>query len=218
MDFGRLVDAVQPDAVVDVGANTGQFAAALRLRGYEGRIVSFEPLAAPFGLLARHACGDPLWETHRTALGAECGHATMHVPSDTSIASMMELSARGRVHFAPYLHTAADEAVRVEKLDEIWDDLIRAEHALLKIDVQGAEAAVLDGASRSLEKIAGAQIEMSVMGYYDGAMNYLNLLEKLRRAGFEPAAFNTVSLHEGLLGEVDVIVVRPGVAKSLSFR
>lgn len=218
VDFGRLVDAAQPEVVVDVGANTGQFAAALRLRGYEGRIVSFEPLSAPFALLARHARGDPLWEAHQTALGGVRGQTEMHVPSETSIASMMKLSARGREHFSSYLRVAANETVRVETLDGIWDDLVRAERALLKIDVQGAEAAVLDGATRSLEKVVGAQIEMSVVGYYDGAMSYLDLLHRLRGVGFEPAAFNPVSLHEGVLGEVDVIVVRPGVAKNLAFR
>jgi len=42
----------------DVGANIGQFAQGMRKRGYDGRIVSFEPLQACHAALEQASVGD----------------------------------------------------------------------------------------------------------------------------------------------------------------
>lgn len=218
VDFARLTDATGADVVVDVGANRGQFALTLRARGYTGRIVSFEPLAGPFEELARTAEADRAWDAYRLALGRMRGEATMQVPADSSLASILPLTDRGREHFAVYLHDLTGESVAVDRLDNVWDGLVRGDRAVLKVDVQGAEAAVLEGTEGVMARILGAQIEMSVAGYYEGAADYLDTLRSLRAAGFEAAAFNPVSWHDGIVGELDVIVARAGLMPGLSFR
>jgi predicted RNA methylase len=60
--------------VLDIGANTGQFAQGLRAWDYKGRIVSFEPLTEAHAQLCRNAKKDMNWMVaERTAIGAEKG-------------------------------------------------------------------------------------------------------------------------------------------------
>jgi FkbM family methyltransferase len=60
----------QISLVLDIGANNGQYGKLLRdIIGYQGRIVSFEPLSDAYGLLKKTAASDPLWECHNNAFG-----------------------------------------------------------------------------------------------------------------------------------------------------
>src|SRR6266542_708311 len=55
------------NTVLDVGANTGQYALALRRAGYEQAIFSFEPLSDAFGQLERKSRSDPNWRVFHCA-------------------------------------------------------------------------------------------------------------------------------------------------------
>ena len=59
------------DAVIDVGANEGQFAINLRKSGFTGVIHSFEPTSEAYNKLKNNAEDDNNWFTHNQALGAE---------------------------------------------------------------------------------------------------------------------------------------------------
>jgi len=64
----KQLESRQVNVVLDVGANSGQYATDLRRAAYKGRIVSFEPLSGPFSLLERSAARDPLWNCRQCAL------------------------------------------------------------------------------------------------------------------------------------------------------
>ena len=91
----RLLERLEIDCVIDVGANRGQYRDQLReLVGYRGRIVSVEPLSAlAAGLSARAAQEDPLWEVHACALGATPGTATLNVMATDVFSSFLQPDA-----------------------------------------------------------------------------------------------------------------------------
>ena len=101
--------------VIDVGANVGQFAKALRRAGYQGRIASFEPVAEPVRKLRQAASGDPEWQVHQCALGDQEGQATINARPGT-MSSMLESSEFGE-NWSAKLRENSTETIQVRRLD-----------------------------------------------------------------------------------------------------
>ncbi|MCZ6859866.1 MAG: FkbM family methyltransferase [Alphaproteobacteria bacterium] len=179
------------EAVIDVGANEGQYARRLRSAGYRDAIVSVEPGAAAHAALSGAADGDPNWSVaRRMAVGEKAGLAQLHVSTRSDMSSLKEMSAVTREAF-PKAAPAGEETVTVERLDAVFDELVGSdvERVFLKIDTQGSEVEVLRGAEGVLPRIVGMQLEMSLVPLYDGEPPYLALLTELDRLGFDPHLF-----------------------------
>lgn len=173
----RLLAGV--DLVVDVGANTGQYARLVRSLGYRGRIVSFEPGARAFENLARRAAADELWEVRRTALGAAPTTATLHLSSNSVSSSLLPIR-REHVDVAPASRVVGREDVDVSSVD-IELAAVPGSSVWLKMDVQGSELDVLAGAVDTFERVRVVQSEMLLTPLYDGQADYLEVCELLRR-------------------------------------
>jgi FkbM family methyltransferase len=172
------------DLVLDLGANTGQYARGLRRAGYEGRIISFEPLSSAFTRLARNARKDPLWRAERMGLGARDHEATLKISPDSRASSLRDMLPRHR-DVAPYFAPVAEEQVPIRKLDTVWDSFVPARSKVyLKIDTQGYEKQVLQGAARSLAKVRAIQMEISIQPLYDGDLMLPDVLRWMKKSGF----------------------------------
>ncbi len=173
--------------VLDVGANVGQYARALRAGGYDGRIVSFEPVAASHAALVRAAEGDPRWTVaERVALGSESGTGTIHVSNRSDMSSLLPI-AEATLAALPKAYTVGEESVPLARLDDLFGRHAgEGDRAFLKIDTQGFEYPVLEGARESLRRLVGVQVELSLAPNYEGERSYLDVLGLLDRAGFEP--------------------------------
>jgi FkbM family methyltransferase len=171
--------------VVDVGANSGQFGSKLRGEGYRGRIVSFEPMASAFALLAEKAAKDPAWTCVQVAAGAAPGEATLHVASNSASSSLLPMSGE-TIGAEPATATVAEEMVRVAPLDELVHDvLIGDDRVFLKIDVQGYEREVLEGAEETIRQVDAMQVELALVQLYEGQALIHELLSHLYDRGFD---------------------------------
>jgi FkbM family methyltransferase len=202
----RLLRHAGIDLVLDVGANRGQFARSLRREaGYRGRIVSFEPQQAAFAALARAARGDPLWQTRQVALAERTGHAALHLTADSDSSSLRTALPRHR-RAAPAAGPVGDEPVALATLDDLFPALRgSARSVLLKIDTQGYEREVLEGARASLRTIDTLRLEMPLAPLYDGEAGFGELYAQLlalgyRMVGADPAF---VDAHSGEVLQID---------------
>lgn len=173
------------DLVLDVGANTGQFAMTLREAGYKGRLVSFEPLSSAYAQLLRASHDDPRWEVApRTAIGDHEGEIEIHIAGNSVSSSALDM-LDSHVLAAPGSACVGREQVPLSRLDTLAPDyLTPATVPFLKIDTQGYEDRVLDGAIEMLDKTMGLQLELSFVHLYEGQLLYDALTERLRALGY----------------------------------
>jgi FkbM family methyltransferase len=184
--LAAVLDHFEVSCVLDVGANVGQYAERLREWGYAGRIVSFEPLADAHAELVRRAAADPAWQVApRMAIGERDGEVEIEVSAEPDMSSILPQSALLR-NVAPSGAVVGREHVPIARLDRIaatW--LQKGEEVFLKIDTQGYERQVLEGARDLLAGLRGIQLEMSLVPCYEGEPGFRDLLDRLEAAGFE---------------------------------
>jgi FkbM family methyltransferase len=175
------------DLILDVGANVGQYGLELRREiGYTGRIVSFEPMKSAHETLCRTAAKHVLWSVApRAAIGAAEGTVTLNISRNVVSSSVLPmLSTHSDV--APASRYVGTEVVSVTTLDAIAPEYLRPDSAvLLKIDTQGYESEVLDGAARTLERVRGLQLELSLVPLYAGQKLMPELISRVSALGFE---------------------------------
>ena len=174
------------NVVLDVGANLGQFARNLRDFGFQGKIISFEALQAVHTRLRDLARGDKQWVVApRVAVGDRDGETTINI-SGNSVSSSVLPMLRAHVDAAPQSRYVTLEQVDLRRLDTIAGDYLSdGDRPFLKVDVQGFEYQVLQGATRLLDGLVGIQMEMSLVPLYDGERLFDPLLHDLKARGFE---------------------------------
>ena len=184
----RFVQALHThgiDTVLDIGANRGQFGGLLRQSGFTGRIVSVEPLAAAVEALTTAAGNDPRWTVERAAVSDHAGGLTVHVSANSVSSSVLPMAER-HASAAPQSRYVGSEDVPATTVDDlVARHGVDPASTLLKIDVQGYEAQVLDGGAATLPRLAGLRTEMSLVPLYDGQALLPDILARLSGCGLE---------------------------------
>ena len=198
------------DTVLDIGANIGQFGSLLRGAGYSNRILSFEPVSDAYSSLLQASKSDAKWTVApRCAVGAKAGKTSINISQNSQSSSLLPIL---KTHTDSEIRSSyvGTETVDVIALDEC--ELINpAERIYIKIDTQGFEQHVLDGAKNLLKTARGLQLEMSLAPLYEGQGNYLSIIKQTSDLGFEPWAFNQsfVDFKTGRQLQVDLTCFRP---------
>ena len=208
----RFLHEFAIDCVFDVGANRGQYATMLRKdAGFAGTILSFEPNPDIFAQLSRRAASDGKWHVFNLALSDFEGVASFNIMAADQFSSLKKPSDNQDAIFADRNRVTRTVEMQCRRLDALLPEL-RAAHGFgrpfLKMDTQGHDLSVCEGAGAALAEFAGVQTELGVRRIYEGATSYRAMIDWLAARRFIPSAFFANNKgHFPLLVEMDGIFV-----------
>ena len=164
----RVLSQAHP-VFFDVGANTGAFTSGLLARFPGARVYAFEPQAQNFARLVNAGHPPDLVRHENIALGREQGLITLYDRADHE----------GSAHASVFEDVIADihrqavtaTEVRVDTLDNVAAEYGVEHIDYLKIDTEGNELAVLEGAGRLLAA--------SRIGYIHFEFNEMNVVSRV---------------------------------------
>jgi len=203
------------DCVLDVGANLGQYRDFLRREvGYEGMVVSFEPIHANAVAIRNRAKSDPRWRIEECALGATPGSATLNVMQSSEFSSFLRPDQSVSKRFENANKVVAQVEVEVRTLADVLPRIERecaVSAFYLKLDTQGFDLEVARGAGAAIERFRALQTEVAFKPLYEGAPDHAISIPAFRALGFEPSAiFPNNPDHFPLMYEFDChMIARP---------
>lgn len=198
-----------PKTVIDVGANVGQFAVACAKSLADVTVHSFEPLPECVVKLKQNVARFRSVHVYPIALGGQRGEAMFHVNSHSHSSSILELGERHRKAF-PHAREIETIKVPLSTLDREMALVSLERPVLLKLDVQGYEPQVLEGASETLKRLDYVLLEASFRPMYQGERTFMEIARMMEQRGFKflrPIAW----LNDPQSGEVlqtDALFVR----------
>ena len=136
---------VEPEAVcVDVGAKVGPITLALSVLCPEGHVHAFEPAGESFGFLERNldVHGVTNVTAHRLALSDSCGEVTLSYNGGFA----------GGAFISDRLADGIQERVAETTLDSWASSIALSRLDLIKVDVEGYEEKVLEGAHATVRR------------------------------------------------------------------
>jgi FkbM family methyltransferase len=206
----RILSAHRFDHVLDVGANDGGFATAIRRLGYAGQIWSFEPLSRPFARLRAASAGDDSWRVEQVAVGAGRDPVVVNVAGNNQASSSVLGMLDTHVDAAPGSAFVGTETVAQTTLVDVLAQIPEGSRVYLKLDVQGYERFVLEGAGDSLARVSAVQMEVAFVPLYDGGWLWREAVDYVAAAGLRVASVlpGFTDPRTGEMLQADFVLVR----------
>jgi FkbM family methyltransferase len=186
-DIQRL-SSLSLKEIWDIGAHQGETALYFAKSFHQSTIRSFEPVSSNYNLLIQNCRKLENFHAHNFALGEENKKTKIFLQGASVIHSLRDDLNK------PSAEDSKSEDVEVKTIDYVINDFKTASIDLLKIDVEGYEIEVLNGAYKSLaeKKINLIYLET---GLDDRFNSIKSLIDFLKPIGYLPFAFYEQTAH-----------------------
>ena len=200
-----------PVTIFDVGAHNGQTSITYLNLFNEPEIYAFEPSPASFELLKTSVANYPGVKVFNTALGNITGEVPFYVNRSSETNSLLATHSEGSNYWDDnVLDTIDTIKINATTVDEFVKNNGVEKIDILKIDTQGTEYQVIEGASRSIKqnKIKIIYLEIITMPTYQNQKHFDEILSLLRDKGFRLYnLYNYSHTIRGELRQVDAIFI-----------
>jgi len=195
--------------ILDIGANSGQFAKRIHEIFPEAKLYSFEPIRDCYEDLVNNFEGVQQFHAFNLALGNETGEVEMHRSEYSPSSSLRPMAELHKTSF-PFTKNEISETIKVVKLDNVASQIEIKTPLLIKIDVQGFEDKVIEGGRETFSKADIVITELSVEELYEGQKLFDGIYNMLKGLGFKYRG-NYEQLHhpdDGRVLQMDGIFIR----------
>jgi FkbM family methyltransferase len=182
--------------VLDVGASFGTFALMVSQLTPDATVYAFEPSYESFELLKTNVASVKNIHAINQAVGADERTVKFQFNAD-------------QPEWSQVTETGEGYAVEQTSLDSFVARNAITSIDLLKIDVEGYELAVLEGARATLDMCMNVIIETEVLRMD----NLARVAESMSTHGLRLAGFGDINRHDGRMASVDLIFQRTKVAQ-----
>jgi FkbM family methyltransferase len=195
--------------ILDVGANDGWFAKVVFRYAPSFKVISFEPLKSMLPFLEKIKTSNKNYSFENIGLGKAEGTSLIKEYFTTGLSSLKKINSEYKYNVINFNQEVKNEyQINIFTLDDyIIKNMINSD-LCLKIDTQGYEMEVLEGAIKLFEskKIKFVLIELMTIEKYEGAKLYNDIIYFLEDFGFRLCDIHT-SYYEnnGKLSEFDAV-------------
>ena len=207
----QLLSSIQSPVIFDAGAHHGYISTRYHQLFPAGTIYAFEPFPGSFSILERRTKAISKIHPFNLAISNKTGRSVFHANSSVATNSLLPTDSNAQaIGGKDLLETI--ETINVETTT--LDDFCRKHNIdridLLKMDVQGAEYLILDGAKNLLSqgKVGLIYTEIIIIPSYEGQLHLHEFLERVYTAGFDLYGIYNISPPKGKIKQIDAIFIK----------
>lgn len=186
--LSQLLPFLNVDCVFDVGANNGQYAQMLRkYAGYQGRIISFEPIPKAAEKIRQLSKNDPLWSVEPIALNQTGGKALFNIMQSDQFSSLGTPNHDETNLFVNANVPQEQIIVLAETLDAAYHRLheqYQFRRPFLKMDTQGFDVSIVKGGESVISQFVGLQSELAIKKLYQESVDFREAISYFEQLGF----------------------------------
>ena len=178
--------------ILDIGASFGEYATRARNLFPDAEIISFEAIPKSYKILSEKFKNDSLHKCFNIALSNYTGETVFRISSNSGSSSLLEMNDLHKINY-PVSKDIQEININCDKLDNVIKDLKLKRNVLMKLDVQGAEKLVLEGAEETLKNVDIIFSEINFSELYKGNVPFSELCRYLLEKGFTVIGIENIS-------------------------